>query len=81
MNYKPAQATPSDLPNLVRYLFKELTRIAQALSTQRPKAPTLNVEPEKPEEGLMVIADGTNWDPGSGNGLYIYMNAAWVLIV
>ena len=79
--YKPAQATPSDLPNLVRYLFKELVRVGQAISTLNPVVPTLNVEPERPEEGLQVIADGTDWDPGSGNGLYIYLNAAWVFIV
>ena len=81
MRYRPAQATPSDLPNLIRYLFRELTRIGQSFDTIVPTAPTLNVAPERPEEGQMVIADGTNWNPGSGNGLYIYLNGVWTFIV
>lgn len=81
MSYKPAQATPKDLPNLVRYVFRELTRIGQEFSTLNNPVPTLNTAPERPREGLMVIADGANWNPGSGNGLYVYMNNAWVFIV
>ena len=81
MRYSPSQATPSDIPSLVRYLFRELTRIGNVIDSKTPNAPTLNVEPERPEEGDMVIADGTDWDPGSGNGLYIYLNATWVFIV
>lgn len=81
MSYKPAQATPEDLPNLVRYLFKELTRIGQELSTLNNPVPTLNVEPLRPQEGQLIIADGVNFNPGSGNGLYIRLNGAWVFIV
>lgn len=25
----------------------------------------------------MVLADGTNWNPGSGGGCYIYRAGAW----
>jgi len=81
MSYKPAQATPSDLPNLVRYLFRELTRIGQELRNLNNPVPTLYEEPERPVEGLMVIADGVEWNPGSGNGLYIYLNGVWAPIV
>jgi len=34
----------------------------------------------KPRNGIIVYADGTNWDPGQGRGLYQYQNGAWVLI-
>jgi len=81
MSYRPGQAIPSDLPSLIRYVLTELRRISSAISTVSNPVPTLNVEPEKLIEGTMAIADGTDWDPGSGNGLYIYMNAAWVFIV
>ena len=81
MKYRPQQANPADKDNLLRYLFRELTRIGTTFDTVSNPKPTLNVEPEKLIEGTMVIADGTDWDPGSGNGLYIYMNAAWVFIV
>lgn len=81
MTYSPAQAKPSDMPNLVRYLFRELTRIGQELDSLNNPVPTLHVEPERPLEGFMVIADGTDWNPGFGNGLYIYLNSAWTFIV
>jgi hypothetical protein len=37
-------------------------------------------EPEKPQEGMMVLADGTDWNPGSGAGFYGYRGGAWVLM-
>ena len=82
MTYNRGQATPSgDIKQLERYLFRELDRIANSLAVLSNPVPTLNVEPEKPQEGQLVIADGVNWNPGSGNGLYIYLNSAWTLIV
>jgi hypothetical protein len=36
------------------------------------------LEPKKLTEGLIRYADGTNWDPGSGAGLYQYLSSAWV---
>ena len=37
----------------------------------------LNAAPDRVIEGLTVLADGTNWDPGSGQGVYTYYNATW----
>ncbi len=39
-------------------------------------------EPDFLVDGLVVIADGTDWDPGSGQGLYRYQESttAWVKI-
>jgi hypothetical protein len=36
--------------------------------------------PVRPREGMLAYADGTDWDPGSGAGLYQYRGAAWVFI-
>lgn len=36
-----------------------------------------NAEPDKPFQGQLVLADGTNWDPGSGQGFYGYDGATW----
>lgn len=34
--------------------------------------------PEKVSNGLLAMADGTNWNPGgTGQGLYVYYAAAW----
>lgn len=30
----------------------------------------LNVAPVKPLNGALYLADGTNWDPGAGRGVY-----------
>ena len=38
------------------------------------------VEPFRPREGYVVYADGTEWNPGSGAGLYYYDGSAWVFI-
>ena len=31
-------------------------------------------------EGMLIYADGTNWDPGTGIGLYQYRGGSWVFI-
>lgn len=60
------------------YLRLELERIAENFTTQDfVQLVKLNVEPEKPRDGLTVYADGTNWNPGSGEGVYTYYAAAW----
>lgn len=61
-------------------LREELMRIAACLESL--EAPTVqitvsNVAPSKPQEGEIRNADGTNWDPGSGAGLYSYESGAW----
>lgn len=70
---------PDDAPSWIRGL---VLRIQEAINSPvdgviyRP----LHVEPKKLTEGLTVEADGTDWDPGSGAGLYIYRSGAWVFI-
>lgn len=34
--------------------------------------------PERPQEGMIVKADGVNWDPGAGAGVYVYQGTSWV---
>ena len=36
-----------------------------------------HVAPGKPREGMLVYADGTDWNPGSGAGYYVYYAGAW----
>lgn len=38
-----------------------------------------HVAPKKPRKGQVVYADGTNWNPGSGEGLYVY-KSGWTFI-
>lgn len=68
---------PTDIPS---YLPGELRAIANAFTSQQPFAnlQTLNVAPSKPREGMIIKADGTNWNPGSGAGFYGYVGGVWV---
>lgn len=36
--------------------------------------------PDKPQEGMIAYANGSEWDPGSGAGLYKYLGGGWVLL-
>lgn len=63
---------------LLEYLKAELELIAQAMaSPDFIELTKLTVEPTKKYDGLTVYADGTSWNPGSGQGVYTYYAGAW----
>lgn len=73
--YTPS-APPAELS--VSAVWIELQRIQLALLALREvKLPVLHAEPEKASEGLLVIADGADWNPGGGQGVYYYFGGAW----
>ena len=74
---------PAEADQLSIFIQKELYDIAQALSglvTDYVIYEVLYAEPNKVHEGMIVNADGTTWDPGSGAGIYIYRGGSWVLL-
>jgi hypothetical protein len=73
--YRP-DPVPSDPKALQGYLSREFDRIANIVNAD-VKLETLHAEPAKPRDGLIVKADGTDWNPGSGEGAYCYYAAAW----
>lgn len=38
----------------------------------------LHVEPAKPRTGMIVLADGSDWNPGGGAGVYARYGGNWV---
>jgi hypothetical protein len=73
----PVPDNPDDLP---KYIFEELLKLQGALQEN----PTTYIEvknatPSRIKQGDIVYGDGTNFDPGSGEGIY-FRNAAgsWV---
>lgn len=58
-----------------RYLADVLRQIQDAFNDLMTSE-TLAIAPEKPKQGMIAVADGTNWDPGSGTGCYVYV-AGW----
>lgn len=79
--YTPA-LVPTTAAELPTYLDKEVRSIALAFASKQPYAflQTLNAAPAKPQEGLIVKADGVNWNPNSGPGFYGYVGGVWVLM-
>lgn len=82
MGYTPEQFSPvENLQQLEDVVYRELTRIKEALdAVDAVILPKLHVEPTKVLEGQLAYADGTDWDPGAGQGIYQWRTSAWVLI-
>lgn len=83
VRYNRRQANPKNFEELKRYINDEFRRIEEALRFPDSETVTiikLHSAPEKPIEGMMVYADGTDWDPGSGAGIYQYRSASWTFI-
>ncbi len=66
------------IDDVSNWAYVEFSQIEQAFNEMDSVPLTeLHVEPAKPRTGLTVLADGTDWDPGSGQGVYTYYGAAW----
>lgn len=69
---------PSSDDQLVRYLADEFRRIEIALGLlYEGKQTILYDPPARPQDGMLVYADGTSWNPGSGRGLYERVGGVW----
>ncbi len=67
-----------DFPALMDFLGRELRKVQNAIAASLPEElEELHAVPVKLRSGLVVFADGTDWDPGSGQGVYVYYAAAW----
>ena len=70
----PAPVSPEQLPD---YLFNELNRVGDIIfNIDTMRLEQTNVEPSKARDGDIRYADGTNWNPGSGRGIYVYIDDA-----
>ncbi len=76
--YAPGPPPLQMSPELRQFIDIELGAIAQVLGRDVLYTPPLGVEPEKPVNGMIAYADGTSWNPGSGEGFYGYQAGAWV---
>lgn len=87
MRYVPRRLAGGSLPELVLDIEQEHREIELALLA--PEVDFLRLRkiyaaPEKLFDGMIVYADGTNWNPDgtSGRGMYRYdeISAAWVFL-
>lgn len=73
MQYTPTPIASWDALNLeLQRVSLKLAEPADFLSVGMLYAP-----PTKPRDGMIVLADGTAWNPGSGAGFYGYRAGAW----
>jgi len=78
--YEPGPL-PLEEKDLGVYIVTELKRLGNTILNQTHlRAERIHVEPKRPRGGDIVYADGTNWDPGSGEGIYFFneTTSAWV---
>lgn len=82
MSFSPSSTSATTVTDLRTWVSQELIRVSNAFTTsaQTTKIIVLNAAPAKPQTGQVVFADGTNWNPGSGRGLYYYDTSGWVFI-
>lgn len=78
--YTPGTTRTGGIDAVRAWVADELRRVADAL--KGPDLDTIQFEPQAAEpsrrrEGLVHYADGTNWNPGAGAGLYEYRAGAW----
>ena len=78
MAYTPDVFTGSSLTELRAFLETQLQRIAVEMADMvsvelRP----ISREPERPQDGMLIFADGTNFNPGGGAGTYERRGGAW----
>lgn len=76
--YIPGLFQGSTLQDLAAFVQRELLTISEGLSEMSEiELRTVHVEPKKKREGMIVLADGTDWNPGAGIGVYVYVSGAW----
>lgn len=77
--YQPREMPAGDLAALKTFLRAEHQAIADALAgpVDAVRLVELHAAPKRVGPGLVVLADGTDWNPGSGAGYYGYRGGAW----
>ena len=70
---------PYDIKLFPKYLNNEFQKIEESLISQKDilSLSKTNVTPSKVSEGDIRFADGTDWNPGAGAGIYAYHSGSW----
>jgi hypothetical protein len=70
-SYRPPLAPDKFTRRTLREQADAMRRTSEFLMEE------LHVEPAKPRLGMVVYADGSDWNPGYGAGLYVYGDGYW----
>ena len=75
--YEPGPL-PEQVEDLGGYVVSELKRLGSILLNQSIfRLEPVHAEPARPLKGDIRYADGTDWNPGAGEGIYWYNGTAW----
>lgn len=67
-----------DVALLKRYCYEMFRLVSNSFELlEQGQREVLYAAPVKPRDGMVVYADGTQWNPGSGKGTYEYRTSAW----
>lgn len=77
--YVPINA-PIDINDVPRWASVEFRNIKSAFDASN-NMETLAVAPIRPRNGDLAYADGTNWNPHSGGGMYLYISSGWGKVI
>jgi hypothetical protein len=70
-----------DLQSLTSYVYRELQNISNAfVGVQAIQLQKMAVPPARLITGMIVLADGVHWNPGSGEGFYGYDGSKWLYL-
>ncbi len=77
VRYEPGPL-PEQVDDLGGYVVTELKRLGNILLNQSIfRLERTHIEPSRPRTGDVRYADGTDWNPGSGEGIYFYNGTQW----
>lgn len=80
MTFK-VQPAPTNIENVAKWTEEQLRKVVDNLDlVDNITLKELHVEPDKPRNGQIILADGTDFDPGSGAGFYGRSAGVWVLL-
>ena len=79
MSYYPQRPPVENTPEALKeWVDNELNRVQQSFNAMEfIRLKEFYSAPVKVFTGMIVLADGTSWDPGSGQGVYCYYNSQW----
>lgn len=71
--FRHTELSDNDIKLLATSVRKNFRNLEDFLSALMDGYREVRYEkPEAPEQGMLIYADGSNWNPGSGEGYYEY---------
>lgn len=81
MAYRPLIPSANSVDGLARQIYNELLRFSGEV--EKGELQEFHAAPKKPFHLMMVFADGSDWNPGKGRGVYFYDagDGGWHMLV